>query len=138
MVLRRGYDFRKIIGYEFDYIGFDPRGILHFATVFLDDINKPFLGVGFTTPSLGVFQTRQEAGLSLMYEKGLNQTASSLGAFLSNAKVVGDIAASRSRKYAEHVSTPVVARDILSIVKAHGLDKLQYWGFSCVLVRRLL
>ena len=74
----------------------------------------------------------------MMYEKGLNQTAGTLGAFLSNAKVIGDIAASRSRKYAEHVSTPVVARDMLSIVKAHGLDKLQYWGFSYVLIRRLL
>ena len=43
---------------------------------------------------------------------------------------LGDLAAERMQGVAEHVSTPVVARDMLNIVEALGHEKLQYWGFS--------
>ena len=36
------------------------------------------------------------------------------------------------RFVAERMSTPLVARDMLSIVEALGQDKLQYWGISYV------
>jgi hypothetical protein len=42
------------------------------------------------------------------------------------AQIVGNLTLDRAKKEAEHVSTPEVATDMLSIVKAYGLDKLQY------------
>lgn len=49
---------------------------------------------------------------------------------MSTAQLIGDISKARSEKVAAHVSTPAVARDMLTIVKAHGREKIQYWGFS--------
>lgn len=43
---------------------------------------------------------------------------------------MGDIARDRLKDVEEHVAMPAVARDMLRIVQAHGMDKLQYWGFS--------
>jgi hypothetical protein len=31
-----------------------------------------------------------------------------------------------------HVTTDNVARDMLRVVRAHGEDKIRYWGISCV------
>ncbi len=60
----------------------------------------------------------------------VNATVDALGLVYSQAQVLGQLAKDRTQHSAEHVSTPVVARDMLSIIKAHGQDKLQYWGFS--------
>jgi hypothetical protein len=81
-----------------------------------------------------MFQTRQEYAMLLTQgTPALNESSSSLGMYLSTAQIIGNIAAAtRSRNYAQFLSTPVVARDMLSIMKAHGQDKLMYWGFSYV------
>jgi pimeloyl-ACP methyl ester carboxylesterase len=42
----------------------------------------------------------------------------------------GAVAATRLKGVGEYVNTPTVARDMLAIVKAHGFDKLSYWGIS--------
>jgi hypothetical protein len=88
-------------------------------------------GVGQTTPKLNVFSSQQE---SLAIQPGLiealNASTASLGRVLSYADIFGDLTEIRAKQQAEHVSTPEVARDMLSIVKAHGMDKLQYWGYS--------
>ncbi|HEV7735887.1 MAG TPA: hypothetical protein VGO47_00705 [Chlamydiales bacterium] len=34
------------------------------------------------------------------------------------------------RKISQYSSTALVARDMLTISRAHGYEKLQYWGFS--------
>ncbi|THH30474.1 hypothetical protein EUX98_g3728 [Antrodiella citrinella] len=60
----------------------------------------------------------------------VNSSDNALGAMHATSHVVGDFAKARVGDIAQHVSTPVVARDMLSITKAHGRDKLQYWGFS--------
>lgn len=60
----------------------------------------------------------------------LNASISDLGEAYAAASIAASIAADRSRFVAERVSTPLVARDMLSIVRAYGQDKLQYWGFS--------
>jgi len=46
--------------------------------------------------------------------------------------VLGDIVKDKAEDIVKHVSTPNVATDMLRIVNAMGIDKLQYWGFSCV------
>lgn len=68
-------------------------------------------------------------------ERAANESKESIGKLYANLQLLGDVAKDRVKDVAEHVSTPVVARDMLSIVKAHGMDKLQYWGFSCVISR---
>lgn len=60
----------------------------------------------------------------------MNETSGSLGKIYATAQTSGDIAKARIQDVAEHVTTPVVARGMMNIVKAHGMDKLQYWGFS--------
>jgi pimeloyl-ACP methyl ester carboxylesterase len=44
--------------------------------------------------------------------------------------VYGTLALNRAGFEAQYVSTALTARDMLSITRAHGRDKLQYWGFS--------
>ena len=65
----------------------------------------------------------------------LNTTVSSLGNAFARSKVVGSLLRKKPDilNAAAYVTTPLVARDMLSIVKAHGREKLQYWGFSFVL-----
>lgn len=45
-------------------------------------------------------------------------------------QVYGEIAKRNTMHASPYVSTALVARDMLSIVRAHGLEKLQYWGYS--------
>jgi pimeloyl-ACP methyl ester carboxylesterase len=44
--------------------------------------------------------------------------------------VVGQLAAEQDYGYLRHINTDQTARDMLSIVEAHGQSKIQYWGFS--------
>ncbi|EJC98089.1 alpha/beta-hydrolase [Fomitiporia mediterranea MF3/22] len=105
--------FRTILSDGFDLVGFDPRG------------------VGFTTPSLTAFADRVEAGKFFsQFPLDLNASMSSLGEAYARGKILSNLVKDRARYVAERVSTPLVARDMLSIVKAFGQDKIQYWGFS--------
>ncbi|KAI5119053.1 hypothetical protein M0805_005919 [Coniferiporia weirii] len=113
LVLELSEAFRAALGEGFDLIGFDPRG------------------VGMTTPRLSVFKTPLEAGkFYVQQELNVNATASSLGKAYAQSQILGKLTAERAGAVAEHLSTPTVARDMLSILKASGQDKLQYWGFS--------
>ena len=78
---------------------------------------------------MNIFRTPQEAGLFKL-RQSLNSTSGALGDYLALSSIFGDMALARSKKYAERVSTPTVARDMLSIVRAHGMERIQYWGFS--------
>lgn len=60
----------------------------------------------------------------------LNASSSALGEAYVRAQILGNLVQERDRFVAERVSTPTVARDMLSIVQAAGEEKLQYWGFS--------
>lgn len=60
----------------------------------------------------------------------MNASPSAIGRAYAFSNNMGDLALKRTKEVAQHVSTPVVARDMLRIVKAFGQDKLQYWGFS--------
>ncbi|TDL14554.1 hypothetical protein BD410DRAFT_797094 [Rickenella mellea] len=112
-VLSTGVQLQTILGDEFDILGFDPRG------------------VNFTTPSLNIFQTKSEqAAWNTDHVVVLNATVDALGYQYARSQIIGQFADNRTRHSAEHIGTPTVARDMLSIVKAHGMDKLQYWGFS--------
>jgi hypothetical protein len=42
----------------------------------------------------------------------------------------GNVAEARLKDIGPYVNTPFVARDMLAITKAHGYNKLKYWGVS--------
>jgi hypothetical protein len=46
--------------------------------------------------------------------------------------VEGQLAGERDDGSLRFINTDYTARDMLRIVQAHGLEKIQYWGFSYV------
>lgn len=89
------------------------------------------IGVGFTTPGFNVFDSTIEAAkFTLEMPRNLNASSSAFSDTYVRSKLMGKLAEIRADKVASHVSTATVATDMLSIVNATGLDKLQYWGFS--------
>ena len=89
------------------------------------------IGTGFTTPPLVVFQPGpEEVSQALLLSKAANETKDSIGALYAASQTFGKVAEARIPDIGPFVSTPAVARDMLSIVNASGSDKLQYWGFS--------
>jgi hypothetical protein len=51
----------------------------------------------------------------------VNETSKSFGIIAARAKLVNELIEERVRVAAQHASTPVVATDMLQIVKAHGM-----------------
>ncbi|GJE89473.1 alpha/beta hydrolase [Phanerochaete sordida] len=114
-VHRFGNMLQRLIGDEFDVVGFDPRGIAH------------------TTPRFDVFADAAEAAawrIRAAASPALNTTPDALSRWWAQAQVLGAVANRTTRSSSPYVSTASVARDMYSIVRAHGLDKLQYWGGS--------
>lgn len=90
-------------------------------------------GLGSTTPTLHMFESPGEVGfIYAKFSLAINSSDTALGAMYAAAKTLGEVAQARMGDLAQHVGTPVVARDMHSIVKAHGQEKIQYWGFSYV------
>lgn len=115
LIAALGDSFQKLIGDEFDIIGFDPRGVWR------------------TTPRVTIFEDEAEAaawGLHLENDPALNTTADALARMWGRFHVQNTIAARTTLGSSPYVSTALVARDMLSITRAHGRNKLQYWGFS--------
>ncbi|KAF5311062.1 hypothetical protein D9619_008144 [Psilocybe cf. subviscida] len=107
-------EFSKILGPQFDIVGFDPRGILH------------------STPTALFFKTKAERA---MWSKGevfiiANNTDEGVARTWARSFVVNQLAAETDDGYLRHINTENTARDMLRIVEAHGRTKIQYWGFS--------
>ncbi|TDL14566.1 hypothetical protein BD410DRAFT_833037 [Rickenella mellea] len=80
------------------------------------------MSVNFTTPSLDIFETKAEqSAWNNNRVPHVNATVDALGIAYGQASVLGQLAKARTRHSAEHVGTPVVARDMLSIIKAHDM-----------------
>ncbi|KAJ7760788.1 TAP-like protein-domain-containing protein [Mycena olivaceomarginata] len=88
-----------------------------------------FEGVSRSTPRVSFFETNMERNAwgnpSLT---DLNSSSDALGRFWARAQVYNRFAAERSSY--QHINTDNTARDMLQIVRAHGREKLQYWGIS--------
>jgi pimeloyl-ACP methyl ester carboxylesterase len=133
-VVQLAASFQQIIGSQFDVVGFDPRwdALLIFLprTMFWFGVSS---GVGQTTPSLRGFTDTEELmtfSLKVREDPPLGATPDSVARTYARFDSYGTVAATRLKGVGEFVSTPTVARDMLAIVKAHGLDKLNYWGIS--------
>ncbi|KAJ3539136.1 hypothetical protein NM688_g6410 [Phlebia brevispora] len=106
---------QPVVGDEYDIIGFDPRG------------------VGRTMPSILVFSDEAENTRWNLQRDSLpllNSTTDALSKTYANAVVYGKLAEARTMHASPYVSTALVCRDMLNIVRAHGQEKLQYWGLS--------
>ena len=89
--------------------------------------------MGYTTPGLFAFQPGPEdAILSSNFRKAANETTSSIGWVYAEAQTIGMVTKNRIGDIGQFISTPAVARDMLTITNAFGYDKLQYWGISYV------
>ncbi|KAH9895107.1 alpha/beta-hydrolase [Cubamyces lactineus] len=114
---RAGRNISRIVGPEYDVLGFDPRG------------------VGATTPSARCFETDSQRKLWDLQEdqRLLNLTDGSVDVYRARDRLV---AARCEEKIggewgiAKFAGTHNVARDMLEIVQKLGQEKLQYWGFS--------
>ncbi|GJE95975.1 hypothetical protein PsYK624_121680 [Phanerochaete sordida] len=113
LVLAGAPYFRAIIGAQYDLVGFDPRG------------------VGATTPPLSIFNSPPEAlEWYAGYPQNVNESVSSFGRGHAAANILGSLAADRASVEAQAVSTPAVAHDMLSIARAFGFERVNYWGVS--------
>ncbi|KAF7795724.1 hypothetical protein EIP86_006889 [Pleurotus ostreatoroseus] len=110
-----GQGFQAVLGEEYDVIGFDPRG------------------VGRTLPLLNVFPDETEGFRWRVQSDALplpNITEDAVARLRAQSIIYAQLAESRVADVAPYVTTALVCRDMLSIMAAHGRDKLQYWGFS--------
>ncbi|KAJ7123174.1 TAP-like protein-domain-containing protein [Mycena epipterygia] len=104
-----------IIGPEFDIIGFDPRGI------------------GRSTPHVSFYENRAEREIwstGIDDFMSMNASSDALARAWARAIIEGQLAGERDDGSLRFMNTDHTARDMLKIVQAHGLEKLQYWGFS--------
>jgi pimeloyl-ACP methyl ester carboxylesterase len=115
-VVAAGVNLQRLIGQEFDFVGFDPRGISE------------------TTPNIDIWTSDEEHELYLRnffttYDIS-QESWPVLPGRLKNITAFNARIKDRAGDVIQHVTTDNVARDMLSIVEAHGRDKLQYYGVS--------
>ncbi|KAK1221312.1 hypothetical protein PQX77_015884 [Marasmius sp. AFHP31] len=111
-VLGAGSDHRVGLGPQFDLVGFDPRGMQR------------------STPRIEFYGSQAERALSFRPFVELNQSRETVENWWANSQIMGTLAYEKGKDYLGHMNTANSARDMLSIVEAHGQEKLQYWGFS--------
>ena len=114
LVQGRGDLLSKIVGPFFDVVGFDPRGISRSTprvSFFKTDVERALWG--------------QVQGLSIA-----NNTDEGIARTWARGRVLGQLAEETDYGYLRHINTDQTARDMLRIVEAHGMSKIQYWGFS--------
>ena len=92
-----------------------------------------FSGVSRTTPQVVVFPDDAEGAAWRLRQStdplyGISPDA--VSRLHARSQIYGKIANVTTLKASPYVSTALVARDMLAITRAHGSDKLQYWGFS--------
>lgn len=133
MVLTRGEMFSKILGPQFDIVGFDPRGKRrpYGLTQGICTNRKQTKGVGRTTPTVSWFESEIEARLwEQGAGKGAYDTFEDFSLMWARSRTTGRIAEERNLDAVLHLRTENVAQDMLRITEAHGYEKLKYWGFS--------
>ena len=72
----------------------------------------------------------EENAWAMQWQIDANQSTDAVSIIYAQAQVVGRLAYENANTTGQYMSTALVARDMLSIVKAHGREKLLYWGFS--------
>ena len=68
--------------------------------------------------------------LELLQTPPLNANVDAMGRTQAQYDVFGSLAAARDTDVIQYMTTSLVAQDMLSIVNASGMDKLQYYSVS--------
>lgn len=94
-----------------------------------------FSGVARTRPQIVIFPDEAESAqfhLQLLSAPLWNTSIDAVSRMHANHHIIGSLAEKRAsvKHAASHVGTALVARDMLSITRAFGREKLQFWGFS--------
>ncbi|KAJ6503725.1 TAP-like protein-domain-containing protein, partial [Mycena sanguinolenta] len=110
-VLGLAEEIRAVVGPQFDLVGFDPRGI------------------GRSVPAASFFATDAER-VQFPAVGSLNASQDAFGRAYAAAMLQSKLAAARDDGSLRFINTESTARDMLTIVHAHGHEKLQYAGFS--------
>ncbi|KAF7360212.1 hypothetical protein MVEN_00750000 [Mycena venus] len=123
-----GSKLAQIVGPEFDIVGFDPRGkpVLHPLSSVIPILRKVWLTRDHARHSLKRISSVACGGDPSLTD--LNASSDSLGRFWARAQVYNRLAGEQGSL--QHINTDNTARDMLQIVRAHGEEKIQYWGFS--------
>ncbi|PPQ71711.1 hypothetical protein CVT26_007628 [Gymnopilus dilepis] len=113
-VVQLGSLIAQAIGPQFDLVSFDPRGIENSVppvSFFLSDAERQAfdLGPGATDATA---------------------TPDALPRQWAHFQVFGHLAHDRQADFLPHVTTDNVARDMMTIVQAHGQENIRYWGIS--------
>ncbi|KAL0580848.1 hypothetical protein V5O48_001140 [Marasmius crinis-equi] len=112
-ILQAAASHQSILGPQFDIVGFDPRGVQR------------------STPRIEFYTTPVERAFGHHPATELNNNSrETVESYWANTKNMGTLAYKRGKDYLAYMNTDHSARDMLSIVEAHGREKLQYWGFS--------
>ena len=131
-LLSNGDRIRSIVGEEYDLVAFDPR-YGHCSAFSRSNLKFSIRGVARSTPRIAVFSDPAQ-GATWNFNTQLvplpNMTADAIARIRARALIYNSIAKTSLEEEAQHVGTAAVARDMLSIVRAHGRERLFYWGFS--------
>ncbi|KAJ8697530.1 hypothetical protein PTI98_004324 [Pleurotus ostreatus] len=115
LVLENGVLLSQVLGPNFDFVSFDPRG------------------VGRSTPRASFFDTEAQRRFFDTSFGVINATSDGLARIWARAQITGALATQHNQNNIfEHFNTESTARDMLRIVEAHGRRNIQAWGFSCV------
>lgn len=85
-----------------------------------------------SVPLISFFENDAERASFNLGPEATDATARSgvLPSQWAHFQVFGHLAQDRDDGFLAHVTTDNVARDMLTIVEAHGQTKLSYWGIS--------
>lgn len=128
---RIGPMFQELLGQEYDIVSWDAR----YAKPTCARCDSHFVrrGIGRTTPQVQYFPDNAEGlafRMRLQDDPVANTSADAISRIHARYTTLSGIAKERTSKTSPYVTTALVARDMLSIVRAFGREKLQYWGFS--------
>ncbi|KAK1230898.1 hypothetical protein PQX77_005976, partial [Marasmius sp. AFHP31] len=113
LIRGRGAMLAKVVGPQFDIVGFDPRGVSR------------------STPRVSFYESRVERELWARSKvRELNMSSDTVASTWARNEITGKLAAQRDEHILAHINTDHTARDMLKITEAQGRKKLQYWGFS--------
>ncbi|KAJ6455252.1 TAP-like protein-domain-containing protein [Mycena sanguinolenta] len=110
-VLGLAEEVRAVVGPQLDLVGFDPRGIAR------------------SVPTASFFATDAER-VQFPVAGSLNVLQDAYGRTYAVAMLQSRLAAARNDGSLRFINTESTARDMLTIVCAHGQEKLQYARFS--------
>jgi pimeloyl-ACP methyl ester carboxylesterase len=136
-VLSLGTSLQQLFGKEYDVVGFDPRLVSFpfYTSPSGGHSGWPLnhSGIGRTTPFIRGFTSASELfTFSIKVEEDplLGSTPDAVARTYARFASFGQVAAKRLKDIGPYLGTPFVARDMLAITKAHGFDKLVYYGIS--------